>query len=495
MHYVDGVEVDERAVKSFVSELNGKEFGNYFKVKLTKRKAQKGRGGRAILVDPVAGTRDFLPQDFIYQKWLFDTFRRVSDRFAYQEYDCPILEPAELYKRKAGEDITKQMYNFVDKSGLEVALRPEMTPSLTRLILKQGKILILPIKWYSIPQCWRFEETTRGRKREHYQWNVDIWGIPDQTAEAELLATLVSFFREVKLSSQQVQIRVNSRELIQLVLNYLGVPDKAFAQVCVLIDKLDKLEKDVVEKSLTDLGLNMSTITSVMEYVESKSLDDISALLKKYAQQKAGDTFDEAKYKNPKALDELITFFGLLEGYGISDWVIFDPSVIRGLSYYTGIVFEAFAVVGELKRAVCGGGRYNKICSIYGEKKDIPACGFGFGDVVIMEILRDLNLLPKLEHNVDDLVIPFGKDFRPAANQVAMMLRAAGKDTDIFLKTPKLKNAFSYADRIGATRAILVAPDEWAKGCVKVKYLREEDESKKEYVVSLKDLPTFEADL
>jgi histidyl-tRNA synthetase len=438
----------------------------------------KGRGGM-IDVNPVAGTRDFPPSEMRLRKWLFDKFHTVAKQFGFEEYDAPILEPEELYTRKGGEEITQQMYNFKDKSEQPVALRPEMTPSLARLILSQGKALLLPVKWYSIPQCWRYETTVRGRKREHFQWNMDIWGINSANAEAELLAAIVALFKSVGLTPTNIGIKVSSRKVIQSILDSLKVKQEVFAETCIIIDKLDKLERADVLKQLSDLGITEEVGNEIIDSMQMKSVDDL--------EKKLGS--------NHEAVKELKTLFSLAKGYGYEDWLIFDASIVRGLAYYTGIVFEAFSKDTELQRAICGGGRYDRILTTYKAKQDIPACGFGFGDIVILEVLRDKGLIPAdvTKHVIDDLVIPFNDSMRPDACRIVSQLRDAGRIADVYMgNTKKPASAFSYADRVGADRAIFIAPDEWAKDCVNIKYLRLGDrDSQKQYTVPVSEILTF----
>lgn len=453
-------------------------------------KKGKGRGGMIVL-DPVAGTRDFPPTDMRYRSWLFSKFHQVAKKFGFEEYDAPVLESEELYKRKAGEEITQQMYNFKDKSEQAVALRPEMTPSLARLILSQGKALLMPVKWYSIPQCWRYETTTRGRKREHYQWNMDIWGIDQVSAEAELLAAIVEFFRSVELTSKEVKIKVSSRKILQTVMDQLGITKDQFQPACVIVDKLDKNPKEEIVKQLLEIKVSEESANKIIDIMSLKSIDELANAI--------GDNHD--------AIKEIRTLFALAKGYGFDEFLIFDASIVRGLAYYTGIVFEAFSVTkdSELSRAICGGGRYDRILTTYGAKQDTPACGFGFGDVVILEILKDLGKIPKsvTQHTICDLVIPFNEEMRPAACEIVTMLRNGGNKADVYLgKTKNIKNGFNYADRIGADRAILIGPDEWSRKEVTVKYLRlqrkgnwsEEDRKKKEVQFSVKvdELVTFD---
>ena len=407
----------------------------------------------------VRGTRDFYPEDMRLRNWLFERFHAAARSHGFEEYDAPVLESEELYTRKAGEDIVGQLYNFEDKGGRKVALRPEMTPSLARMVMTRAGALALPIKWYSIPQCWRYERTQRGRGREHYQWNVDIWGMEGVEADAELLSVLVHFFNSVGLGSDDLVIRISSRKVLEEVLGSLGIEGETFAQTCVTVDKMNKLPAHVIEAQLGDLGLSsdaISTIRSVLAITDLASLESALA-------------------SNSEAVLELQSLFALCDSYGISDWVSFDASVVRGLAYYTGPVFEAHDRAGIL-RAICGGGRYDKLIGSLGGK-DLPATGFGFGDMVIMELLADKGLIPELSSGVGDVVFGMGAELRGAAMQVADKLRAGGRSTDLVLEDKRIKWVFKHAERSGAARLVMVMPEEWSKGNVKVKDLATGEET------------------
>ena len=414
----------------------------------------------------VRGTRDFYPEDMRLRNWLFERFHSAARSHGFEEYDAPVLESEELYTRKAGEEIVGQLYNFEDKGGRRVALRPEMTPSLARMVMTRAGGLALPIKWYSIPQCWRYERTQRGRGREHYQWNVDIWGMNGIEADAELLSVLVQFFDSVGLNSEDLVIRISSRKVLEEVLGSLGLEGEIFAQTCVIVDKMDKLPEDVIEAQLSDLGLSSEFISTIRSVLGITELESLSSAL-------ASDS---------EALIELQTLFSLCDSYGISDWVSFDASVVRGLAYYTGPVFEAHDRVGNL-RAICGGGRYDKLIGTLGGN-DLPATGFGFGDMVIMELLADKGLLPELSNGVGDVVFGMGSELRGAAMQVAAKLRSAGRTVDLVLEEKKMKWVFKHAERCGATRLVMVMPDEWAEGKVCIKELDTGEES----TVAMEDL-------
>lgn len=409
-------------------------------------------------LNPVRGTRDFFPDELRLRNWLFAHFREVARQFNFQEYDAPVLESEALYVRKAGEEITQQLYNFEDKGGRKVALRPEMTPSLARLILQKGKSLSLPVKWFSIPQCWRYERMTRGRKREHYQWNMDVFGVESVVAEAELIAALIEFFRRVGLNNDQIMIRVSSRKVIQSVVDMLGVPADKFAAVCVLVDKLEKVPREAIADDMNALGIESAVVDRIIEVMLLRSLDDLAAAL--------GD--DNA------AVRELRQLFDLVDGYDGADWLRFDASIIRGLAYYTGTVFEAFDK-GPGLRAVCGGGRYDRLLSTFGGT-DLPACGFGFGDVVILELLQELKLIPDLPATVDDVVFAFDETLLSPARQVARQLRRTGRSVDMVLTPKKLKWVLKHAGRIGASRVVFLAPQEWEQKKLNVRILDSGDE-------------------
>jgi len=402
---------------------------------------------------PPRGTRDFFPEDMRFRDWLFGHFREVARLFAFEEYDAPVVEWEELYTRKAGEEIVQQLYAFTDKGGRHLVLRAEMTPSLARLVLQKGGSLALPIKWYSIPQLWRYERMTRGRRREHYQWNLDIFGVPGVAAEAELLAAVVTFFARVGLGPADVVIKISNRKILQAVLAKLGVSDDRLAPVCVLVDKLEKVPREAIEQEMADLGLDTAVVERLVEIISLDSLDEVAAIV-------------GAEHEGVRELREL---FALAEGYGGEEWLTFDASLVRGLAYYTGVVFEVFDRDASL-RAICGGGRYDRLLSTFGGK-DIPACGLGFGDVVIEELLKDKGLLPELPPQVDDVVFPFSADLRPAAMQVSARLRERGRSVDLILEDRKMKWAFRHADHAGASRMILLAPREWSAGKVRIKDL------------------------
>tara|TARA_B100000586_G_scaffold178841_1_gene130961 strand:+ start:4174 stop:5385 length:1212 start_codon:yes stop_codon:yes gene_type:complete len=400
------------------------------------------------------------------RNWLFDNFQSAARSHGFEEYDAPLLEHEELYTRKQGEEITQQLYGFEDKGGRRVSLRPEMTPSLARMVMARAGALPTPIKWFSIPQCWRYERTQRGRGREHYQWNVDVWGAEGIEADAELISVLATFFRSVGLGPEDLVIRVSSRKVLEEVLGSVGVSGEAFPAVCVIVDKMGKIPEEAMSAQLAEQGLDADAISTIRSTLGLQDLDALSLAL--------GD--------DSSAVSELTSLFSLIDSYGISDWVAFDASVVRGLAYYTGPVFEAHDRAGEL-RAIVGGGRYDRLLSTLGGR-DMPATGFGFGDMVIMELLVSKGLVPELSSGNQDLVVSSDESLRPAAMSVAQRLRASGRTVDLVLEDKRMKWVFRHAERSGAQRLVMVMPEEWGAGNVRIKDL----ESGEETDISFDDL-------
>lgn len=454
--------------------LDAKAFGDKKIVKdvLAFADTLEATADHGISLAPPSGTRDFYPEDYRLQNWLFEQFRIVGREFGFQEYDSPVLESTQLYERKAGEEITQQMYNFTDKDGCEVTLRPEMTPSLARMVLGKmqdasGEIKdLLPFKWFSVPQCWRFETTQRGRKREHYQWNMDIVGPADKgtiTSEVELLAAIVSFFKRVGVTSDVVGIKINSRKVLEHVLISCGVSKSQFEPVCVVVDKLDKIGPEGVTEELAGLQVGPELAKKILEVLQTESVEDMEKLV-----EGLGGEGNETE-----AIAELKQVFALGEAYGFKDWLVFDASVVRGLAYYTGIVWECFDR-RKILRAICGGGRYDRLLTLYGAPKEIPCVGFGFGDCVIVELLKDLDIVPDLPRQVDYVVASYDDETYGHSCKVATALRESGATVDMLMvpTAKKVKKAFDYADRAGANRVAFVGPEEFKNGLVRVKDLR-----------------------
>ncbi len=332
------------------------------------------------------------------------------------------------------------------------------------MVMARQGALRWPIRWFSIPQCWRYERMTRGRRREHYQWNMDIWGEPGVTAEAELIAAAFTSMSRMGLQAGDVRMRINSRALLEETLRerFLGSRPEAFEPLCVIIDKLDKIGADAVVDQLADaagpVGLDKADAQEAVALLSVKSLEEAA----------------RTAAPNSEALAGLQRLFDLLDAYELADRVEFDASVVRGLAYYTGVVFEAFDAEGSL-RAICGGGRYDRLLESLGGKP-VPAAGFGFGDAVIAELLSDKGLLPELSREVEAVVFAFGEEQRAQATKLATRLRADGQSVELVLGSVKPKRAMADADRAGAKRIYLLGPDEIEKSVVRVRELESGDE-------------------
>ncbi|CAK7343154.1 unnamed protein product [Dovyalis caffra] len=450
-----------------------------------------------IDVNPPKGTRDFPPEEMRLRNWLFHNFREVSQLFGFEEVDYPVLESEALFIRKAGEEIRDQLYCFDDRGNRRVALRPELTPSLARLVIQKGKSLSLPLKWFAIGQCWRYERMTRGRRREHYQWNMDIIGVPEVTAEAELISSIVTFFKRIGISASDVGFKVNSRKVLQEILRSYSISENLFAKVCVIIDKIEKIPVDEIKKELKSVGMSQEAVDELLEVLSIKSLSKLEGRIQHVAGRLLVFSYFYAKHSqgilwhmvtvecltrateilggSGEAVADLKQLFSLAEKFGYSEWIQFDASVVRGLAYYTGIVFEGFDRAGKL-RAICGGGRYDRLLSTFGGD-DLPACGFGFGDAVIIELLKDKGILPELSPQVENIVCALDHDLQGAAATVAIILREKGQTVDLVLESKPLKWVFKRAVRINAQRLILVGNTEWKKGMVSVKILASGEQS------------------
>ena len=406
-----------------------------------------------IDLQPVKGTRDFFPDEMRLRNWLFEVWRNVSVQAGFEEYDTCVLEHEELYIRKAGDEISKQLYSFEDKGGRRLSLRPEMTPSLARLVLQYKKSLSFPIKWFSMPQCFRYERMTKGRRREHFQWNADIIGQAEIVAEAEILMLLISACELMGLSSKEILVFINDRRILNSILSQISVPQGMHSEVLVIMDKRDKISVEALSKLLQDIGMSTTQVDQLNEYLLKSDLIELKKDL--------NDT---------QGIDELQNLMDMMETAGFSDYLQFDISIVRGLSYYTGAVFEVNSPAKQ-HRAICGGGRYDSLLSTYGGEI-VPAVGFGFGDVVVLDVLKDLERFPELPRKLDYTIIPFAREHVGTALNIAARLRQQGSTVDCNFRMKKMKNTLQQAGESGAAKAILLFPDELSENKVVIRDLR-----------------------
>lgn len=395
------------------------------------------------------GFRDFYPQELAERAYVMSAWREVARRYGFAEYDGPPLEPLELYTAKSGDEIVGQLYVFEDKGGRKVALRPEMTPTFARMVGAKLNALRKPVRWYSTPQLFRYERQQKGRLREHFQLNVDIVGEPDVAADAELLALAIDVMREVGLTANDVRARVSDRRLIGALLAHFDIAGEQQPLVYAVLDKLDREPRATLEKRLTDGGLAPHTVGSLFEAVAAKDLGELRARL-------GGVRAMDGHF------DNLQRYFDLLGALGVAEWVRLDLSVVRGLAYYTGIVFELFDTAGEF-RAICGGGRYDDLLATLGGAA-APALGFGMGDVVLGELLRSRRLMPALEPAIDYWVASDDEALLTEVMSVAGRLRRHGHSVEYSLKPQQLARQLKAAASAGAAKVVILLRDHWSGG-------------------------------
>lgn len=398
------------------------------------------------IIPPVKGTRDFYPPQMAVRNWLYQTVRRVSESFGYQEYEAPIIESLDLYAAKSGEELVKkQSYVFTDRGGDEITLRPELTPSLARMVAQKQGELVFPLRWWSFGPFWRYEKMQRGRSREFFQWNIDLLGVNSPEADAELVAVAAAFLRTVGLTPDKARILVNDRRLMDAEFDALGIPPEKKGEVAALVDRREKMDSSGWEAYAAEIGLTPG------------QLDGLKSLL--------------ADGERWRKSGELVRLFTALEALGAADYVQFDPNIMRGLLYYTGTVFEAFDITGGVRRAILGGGRYDNLLADVGGDP-LPCVGFAMGDVVVGIILDELGLIPPLPVNpAAVLVTVFSPDLLAASLELAADLRQGGLNAACYPEPAKLPKQFKYADRLGMRVALVIGPDEAAAGKVAVKDL------------------------
>lgn len=405
------------------------------------------------------GFRDFPPEDLALRSHLFAGWRDAATRYGFQEYDGPPLEDLELYTEKSGNEIVEQLYAFRDKGDREVALRPEMTPTLARMLADRSRALPKPIRWFSIPQLFRYERQQRGRLREHYQWNVDLVGEASVEADAEVLAVALDALARLGLGPEIVEARVSDRRLLAALLRSAGVAEEALTSAYTIVDKVEREPVErIVQRLVEEVGLERVGAEQVVALFENPGLDAVRATW-------GGDPEVAA------ALDRVAEFLQVMEDLGFGRTVTFDLAIVRGLAYYTGIVFEIFDRAREF-RAICGGGRYDRLMELVGGDP-LPAVGFGMGDVVLTELLREHDLLPSLSRSVDWFVGAVSPRERSVARKVASALRAAGQGVVTPLQEQSPRRQLKAAVTEGATRVALIGPDEVASGVVQVKWMAE----------------------
>ncbi|MFQ5491015.1 MAG: histidine--tRNA ligase [Phycisphaerae bacterium] len=407
------------------------------------------------------GTRDFYPADAAVRRWILETWRRVSVRNGFEEFDGPTFEPLDLYKAKSGDEIVEQLFHFTDRGGRHLALRPEMTPTLARMVAARAQGLAKPIRWFCMPAMFRAERPQRGRLREFMQWNIDILGEPGVIADAECIFVVIDLFRELGLSPEQVRVRINSRALVSAILEAAGFEHAVLPRIYPVLDKRDKLPEERFAKLVNEVAADARQRATLMTLGQAKGsagLESIRPLLS----------------DSPTGLEQherLVHLFEILGQMGVADFCEFDMSVVRGLAYYTGVVFEAFGK-GGLQRAICGGGRYDELLAEVGGPP-LTGVGFGLGDVAVQDLATEFNLLPTNSGACESVFII---DAEPAyfdrVLALASQLRQEGVTAIYSYKRQSFTKQLRQASGGGAARVVIVDQSTQERGTVGVKDLQ-----------------------
>lgn len=403
-------------------------------------------------IKTVKGVREFYPEEMSLRNYLYEKVRAASQSFGYQEWDGPFIETIDLYAAKSGEELVKkQSFTFEDRGGELVTLRPELTPSLARMIAAKQNELSFPLRWWSFGPFWRYEQPQKGRSREFFQWNIDMLGVNSPEADAELIGVAATFMRSVGLTPERATIFVNNRRLMDSEFDALGILPEKRLEVSNLVDRRGKMEPAKWDEYALELGLTQP------------QLDGLKSIL--------------GNYDLWKKSDELTRLFAALEALGAKEYVKFDPNIMRGLLYYTGTVFEAFENSGSVKRAILGGGRYDNLLADVGGNP-LSGVGFAMGDVVAGIVLREAGLLPEFAQTpAPVLVTVFNEELLLRSYSLAAELRSAGLNAMVYPEVAKLPKQFKFADKMKMKVALVLGPDEAANGQVVVKNLSTSEQS------------------
>jgi len=405
----------------------------------------------------VRGTRDLYPEQYARLVHIFEVWRSTSLSYGFEEFDSPILESLELYTLKSGEEIVGQLYNFPDKGGRMLALRPELTPSLARMVAKIHNETPKPIKWFSIPRCMRYEKPQKGRLREFFQWNVDIIGEGSETADLEVVSVAIDALVRLGLGARDFVVKINNRDFVSSYFSSLEINGSKEKALYKIIDNARKQSREETARTLDALDLTDEAKRGIEAYLDLKDRRDLEKV------QSGGE-----------GRESLLRLFKLIEAAGHADFCEFDPSIVRGLDYYTGIVFEIFDR-SERMRAICGGGRYNNLVREF-SSIEIPACGFGMGDVVLCEILEQRKLFPPYSRNIDYFLVRVSDRELPVLLRVARHLRGQGMTVDFSYSSMSLKKQMARASKLGARKALIFGESEIAEGKVVEKDLSSGEE-------------------
>jgi histidyl-tRNA synthetase len=423
------------------------------------------------------GTRDFYPEDMRVQNHLFDVWRRACLDFGFEEYEGPTFEHLELFTEKSGPEIVTQLYNFKDKGDRDIALRPEMTPTLARMVNQKGNSLKLPLRWFSIPRLFRYEKAQRGRLREFFQLNMDILGCNTIAAEVELLSSIIHMLKAFGLTEADFAIHVSSRRLLSELLDRMGVGADKKALVYSALDKRAKVGAAEFRILLGKEGLSDANIDDVEKFFNFKDMDALAAWVREAGLEVA--VAADAAGASATGLQELETLFAYMRDMGLGDFLKLDTSVVRGLAYYTGVVFEVYDKSLGM-RAVAGGGRYDNLLANLGGHS-LSGVGFGMGDVVLADFLREKNLMASGREPLDYYIVDVAPNETKLPNPQLMLLaqkmRAEGRRVGYSLSGEKMKKQMVQANDYNAGRVLFFGSDKGGEGTYEVKDLKTGEQS------------------
>ncbi|MDO8482217.1 MAG: histidine--tRNA ligase [bacterium] len=436
------------------------------------------------------GVRDFYPEDQFVQNYIFGVMGKVARQFGYQEYGASVLEPAELYRAKSGEEIVnEQTYTFTDRGEREVTLRPEMTPTVARMVAAKRRELSFPIRWYSIPNLFRYEKPQRGRLREHWQLNVDIFGVESIQAEVEIISVASEIMRSFGITDSQFEIRINSRKIVNYILRTLmGLSETESDAISKIIDRKEKMDAATFEKTLTEAVNEFASSTdkpACRDVLGAGRKDNflLTLLNSKNFAEFIGRLPEDTGLEN--GIGEVKTLMEALEKLGITN-VVFDQTLMRGFDYYTGIVFEVFDLNPANRRSLFGGGRYDDLLEIF-EQEKVPTVGFGMGDVTMRDVLETYNLLPAFKTTTNLVICTVGVENVDYAQELAQKLRAKDISVIVDYSGKKVGDQIKRADKQGVPFVVCVGEEEVKSGKLKIKNLKTGEEK----VVTEEEVPQF----
>lgn len=428
---------------------------------------------RKLDTEPYKGTRDFYPSEMRIQQYIFETMKKACESFGYEEYTASLLENSEIYKAKSGEEIVnEQTYTFTDRGDREVTLRPEMTPTIARMVAGKRRELSFPIRWYSIPNCFRYERPQKGRLREFWQLNVDLLGSKSLFADVEIISLCNQIMLAFGAQSNQFEIKINSRKVMnELFTDILKLDSDSIYKLSKLIDKKKKITGEEFNKQARELVT--TNFEAFENYMNAKDVQDIVKIFK------ASDSASSEKSEGNPVV-ELVTVLETLKKMGAQSCV-FDPTIMRGLDYYTGIVFEVFDTGSENTRSLFGGGRYDNLLDMFGVDP-VPAVGFGMGDVTIQDFLETYNLIPKLSSEIDLVLCTLDEQVATSAFELADELRKSSNNNQLKVlvdfSDKKVGQKITSAQKAGAKFVICIGEEEIKTGSYTLKKLDDFTETK-----------------